>query len=250
MNKLEYISNLKNVKVILGNGFDLFCGLHTKYSDYFCKNIEKYCFVKKEYKKFKNFVRIGYFNIDERMLSLNIWDIFFSLNSDDNVEKCCYKWCDIEKLILSSLTPYSIIETDEQQIRVLPLISKINWNVINENLISNKRGDNDDDIFVIRILKEKMDSEHISVNDFYGYLLNQLKEFERDFGEFIYNQMHNRFLEKVNNSSSFPYSFYITNALKTLSMLSDINNIVSVDTFNYSQIESEKIKEVLKNING
>ena len=35
LSKKEVINNLKNVKLILGNGFDLHCGLKSKYSDYF-----------------------------------------------------------------------------------------------------------------------------------------------------------------------------------------------------------------------
>ncbi|MBQ7994734.1 MAG: helix-turn-helix domain-containing protein [Bacilli bacterium] len=35
MEKREYIHNLKNVKLVIGNGFDLHCGLKTSYKDYF-----------------------------------------------------------------------------------------------------------------------------------------------------------------------------------------------------------------------
>lgn len=33
--KQSVIQNLRNVKLIIGNGFDLKCKLKTKYSDYF-----------------------------------------------------------------------------------------------------------------------------------------------------------------------------------------------------------------------
>lgn len=33
--KESLVQNLKNVKLIIGNGFDLYCGLKTSYSDYF-----------------------------------------------------------------------------------------------------------------------------------------------------------------------------------------------------------------------
>ena len=31
----EYLFNLRNVKLVLGNGFDLHCGLKTRYKDFF-----------------------------------------------------------------------------------------------------------------------------------------------------------------------------------------------------------------------
>ena len=53
MNKIEFINSLKNVKVVIGNGFDLHCGLHTTYSDYYCKNYKKYLYIQDLYKKYE-----------------------------------------------------------------------------------------------------------------------------------------------------------------------------------------------------
>ena len=45
--KNEFIKKLDKVKVILGNGFDLHCGLYTKYSDFYCKHWKKLHRIKK-----------------------------------------------------------------------------------------------------------------------------------------------------------------------------------------------------------
>ena len=39
--KREIINELKNVKLVIGNGFDLYCGLKTSYSDYFNNDSSK-----------------------------------------------------------------------------------------------------------------------------------------------------------------------------------------------------------------
>ena len=38
MDKSEFIKSLQKVKIVIGNGFDLYCGLKTKYKDYFDHN--------------------------------------------------------------------------------------------------------------------------------------------------------------------------------------------------------------------
>ena len=39
--------DIKNVKIVLGNGFDLFCGLKTSYKDYYSFYGKKYAYLSK-----------------------------------------------------------------------------------------------------------------------------------------------------------------------------------------------------------
>ena len=94
-------SEPNGIKVVLGNGFDLFCGLDTKYIHFFKSEKEKYEEIGKWSESFKdikvyisgrsdNWKEFGpqyFFNID-----FNLWDIYFALAIGDKD----YNWCDIE----------------------------------------------------------------------------------------------------------------------------------------------------------
>ena len=51
-NKKKSIHNLTDLKLVLGNGFDLHCHIKTKYSDYFNTNKLKYEYILNWSKKF------------------------------------------------------------------------------------------------------------------------------------------------------------------------------------------------------
>lgn len=80
------LQNLKKVKLILGNGFDLFCGLKTSYSDYFECRKDIYKLVDDWITKMANDV-IGhpedrdkpgsYYRSDPCLERVNCWDLFF-----------------------------------------------------------------------------------------------------------------------------------------------------------------------------
>ena len=52
--KREIINELKNVKLVIGNGFDLYCGLKTSYSDYFNNDSSKNKVLEDWYNQFLN----------------------------------------------------------------------------------------------------------------------------------------------------------------------------------------------------
>lgn len=98
-----------DIKLVLGNGFDLFCELKTKYIDFFENEKEKYdeiknwgcSFIKKEDILY-HYVGGKVYNWKDLWLPLsnefNIWDLFFALGIGEED----YKWCDIETSMLNT----------------------------------------------------------------------------------------------------------------------------------------------------
>ena len=112
MDKKELIQKLDNVKLVIGNGFDLYCGLKTKYSDYFLHNISKNKILKQWIIDFAPKVRIyanftnkiekrSDFWVDfEHSEKANFWDIFFFIISYEETEIDNWTWYDIEKIMM------------------------------------------------------------------------------------------------------------------------------------------------------
>ena len=248
MKKEEYIKNLKKVKVVLGNGFDLHCGLHTKYSDYYCQNYKKFVFIQTEYKKYLNDDDYELDFNGELISQLNVWDVFFALNSSNNPKECKQRWCDIEKMMLRSLSKNEKVETDEVDVITL---SKISWESIKECIVYGRQELNHVDRFVVAFCKLKMELKHVHPNDFYLFLLSELKNFEKSFGEFIYHQLHISWYERCNyGQSTFLNGAYIDMAIDTLNDLCGEENLVGIDSFNYSYIHTEKMMTLIQHING
>lgn len=100
MNKEEFVKSLTKVKLVIGNGFDLHCGLHTRYYDYYCKKIQIFSFIKELYKSYE---KTNTINIDdEKIKDISTWSVFFALNSFRYTYTNERFWCDIERLMLSS----------------------------------------------------------------------------------------------------------------------------------------------------
>ena len=236
MYKKDYIRTLRRVKIVLGNGFDLRCGLHTTYSDYYCKNYHKYLYIQDLYFEYSKTDKINFDFQDEKIKLLNVWDIFFALNSSKYPKMCKQRWCDIEKMMLSSFANADVRIQNELKISGHD-ISKINWNTINDLLFSNKLGINHTDRFVVLFIKAKIEYQKRHLVDLYQFLLDELKDFEKQFGIFIYNQLHDSFLEETNHGEPFLNNKYIMMAQNTLNELCDKNNIVCIDSFNYSYID-------------
>ena len=79
MDKKEFVHSLNKVKLVLGNGFDLHCGLHTKYSDFYCWSIEKFLELRKMIKSYCDNGDMNFFEND-KINHINVWDIFFAIN--------------------------------------------------------------------------------------------------------------------------------------------------------------------------
>lgn len=248
--KEDYVKSLENVKIVLGNGFDLHCNLHTKYSDYYCKNFKKYLFIQKLYKDFSDEKNIVFDFDDIKFKKLNVWDIFFALNSSQDPRECKKRWCDIEKLMLSSFQNNQ--EKAEIEKAVLLLGSSIHWPTIKNYIINNYSPNNHMDMFVVKYVKEKMERLNLYPRSFYSFLLNELKLFEKSFGDFVYWQLHNKYLESINNNSKmFINAGYVERAVDTIGQLcNNIHNLVEIDSFNYSYVHNDNIHKKTQHING
>lgn len=236
--------NISSGKLVIGNGFDLYCGLKTKYEDFF--NYEK-----KIYDQCRRFLddtlNAGSYRMvsDRQIKNLKLhlenretfdshectfWNLYFYLrNIKEN-----RLWCDIEREILNGLT-------DENSIINAAI------NVINSFLENNEIIMEIDESFVLAkyyLLDNKKINQIINKEDYYRYLLKEIKRYELKFGEYVNKQL-------IENEDE-----YIRMAETIFYKLNKNNTILSLDSFNYTKIEDigDKILDfkidLVKHING
>lgn len=235
--KAHIIKNLKAVKLVFGNGFDLFCGLKTNYSDYFFSSKEKYDKVRmwieeiKKQDRYKSYLNINISNrkdfYPEDILDsdITVWDIFFVLKSpiiNDDV-----LWCQIEEEIKQSF-----VTSQKKE-------SLVVWDNVYKFLTRKFAFFIEDMTVNEAICACYLEHKYNCISDgeiFYDVLLKELKYFERKFGKYIKSQLLT------------PH--YKSNALLTICKLVNLNTVdfLSIDTFNYSVIDDRKL--IFNNING
>lgn len=214
--KREIVKNLSNKKIVLGNGFDLFCGLKTSYGDFFESQKENYSY-------FESFINAfhpnpqgrGYFlstitNINKLILN-TIWDLIFYLRSP---KKSKIDWCDIESIINNTFLNVGSIKWNN----ILTIIQK--KVVISMN-------DYKFEYICASFLELKYSINNlITEKEFYDLIYKELNIFECKFGKYIKN-------EQDQNEE------YINKSISTLSkFINYAKQIVSIDTFNYSNISN------------
>lgn len=252
--KREIINELKNVKLVIGNGFDLYCGLKTSYSDYFNNDSSKNKVLEDWYNQFLNNVQTYLqFSLDEASKSdcwnssgafefANIWDFFFHVVSRNNESIDTWRWCDIESKILEWL--YNSSDKNHSN-------SKANFKGIYE-IIKHKRANSNHDLrmcYLATIIYKKHDEKKfLDETEFYDFLLQELKKFECHFGEYIdklqFNSPYERFGVIAKNDA------YFEKALCTINELCNVSNLTSIDTFNYGIPCINELKNIVHNING
>lgn len=245
MDKREFVKSLSKVKIVVGNGFDLYCGLDTKYSDFFEGNYDKYSYIKRLFAEYlsKELDELSF--SDKEIEDYNVWDLFFALNSPDEPKNSNRNWCDIERMMLFS---FQDIQTEKPEQLYLFFSSKVQWKTIKGIASNNKTASNHEDAFVSLFAKERIKHLRNDPKSFYDFLLNDLKIFEKNFGEFIDKQIHYEFpkgfyMDAINTN-------YLCLAEATINKLCDINNLVVIDTFNYSDMCIENLKCPIQHING
>ena len=113
MNKYDYIHSLTQVKLILGNGYDLHCKLHSSYKDYLIKNRELYKYIHNLIDEYKTvFNDEAYFLKNETfkrvdLSNINLWDFIFALYDQYNDSSTC--WFNIEELIKKTLEQKDVL---------------------------------------------------------------------------------------------------------------------------------------------
>ena len=228
ISKKELIHNLKNVKLVIGNGFDLHCGLKTKYSDYFLYYNAKYEYIKKWIISFgseiianrfivKPFYELG--GTFERFDEVNIWDIIFEILSDE--ESFDFRWCDIETAMIDCLTDSAIdkIKIPHQKVNLLDV-----YNTIQDPDIDID-GVTPNFLALVTFVFRKRDFKSFAdETDYYEFLLNELRKFEINFGKYIKRQ-HDYFDNFINHHNSD----YDYKATETIKLLCNVDNLISID---------------------
>ena len=248
--KQKFISQLPKVKVILGNGFDLHCGLMSSYGNYFEYFKDKYNHIRKWIIEFESkFIDSGFESINladywidlKGVESINVWDIFFEIANDGSIDRKEARWCDIEDEMLKSFTTRNIASD-----------GAISWFDVFELVSANKypiRKPRDTVALSAFVLK-KLDGMDLKKNIyvFFEFLLSQLHLFEENFGKYLSRQ-HDYFDRFINHHNSN----YDEKALETISLFGEVGengNIVSIDSFNFGRFNNTKLDFVLRNING
>ncbi len=244
--KEEMIKKLANVKLIIGNGFDLYCGLKTSYYNYFMhdKNKNNYFlkwlndFESKAYSFMgKSSNRLVFWNEFQHLSITNVWDFYFFLmsrNRDKEIQE--WTWCDIETKIEESLL-------DLKKNNNL----KISWinifNIIKDGAIES---DAIDEVLLASIaFKINNCKPFYSIDEFYLFLLNELKKFEREFANYIWSLHQDRY-----GMVTAQEQMYKEHSKSLMDKLCDVNNLISIDSFNYDWVGDDRCKNLTYNING
>lgn len=252
IDKIDYIKNLPNIKLVIGNGFDIHCGLHSKYSHYFWLYRDLYGPIIEWYEKIENLFNDGPFkktqleNIPFKD-GLNVWDYFFSMFfviKKQNERK----WCDVEKTISASLfvlhnNPKTEKEIQENLISVNN--SPINWNEVYGALLANRKSIRNCNDVMAEVLRHFEFEKH----KYYPFLLSQLNEFEKRFGLFISKQVGKEI--SPGWGSTFTYSSKYLEAInQTMEEIATAGHIKSIDSFNYSYFPDRNLESITRHING
>ena len=242
--KEHAIKKLSNVKLVLGNGFDLHCGLETSYKNYFDSIPEKVESIFNWYKNFKDkaysyFSKVG--NTDDFWVDLgsyneiNVWDIYFVLNTIDEEKAITNKnWKDIEEMMYASLNDDKNTKFTKWS-EVIYILSDNSVTYFNHPAA----------VCIAAYLKKRGFKSFLSKTAFYEMLMEELRIFEKQFGFFIKKQiiLRERNPREINET-------YLDNVDNTISLLCNKNLLASIDSFNFSPMLIKKYEPIYSNING
>lgn len=144
--------------IVLGNGFDLTCGLKSKFSDFYAsRTVNTY-----EFNSITN---------DQR----NVWDLILS-----QVEKDDPLWCDIESLI--STFVFKDGNSDSRVDKMyLSSVRTINLTGQNESSVP------EDEVY--QFVARSLGKEYVPQDELTNYLFSSLKEYERSFSYYLEKQV-------------------------------------------------------------
>lgn len=252
MTKEEMIKDLKNVKLVIGNEYDLHCGLESSYADFFMRDVDKNNYFNKWLDELKKKINLDYLDAElteedfwmefKSIDQLNIWDLFFyiktKITNQNNTKK--WLWCDIETVMYDSLKSCNVKENDYISFRWEQV-----YKVVNKEMQANF------DCFEVyvmtKVIQKKRNMEKFkSIDEFYYYILNELNQFEKEFGKFINKKRY----PYGNIFAKMPNSDFVNRSKMTLQELCNVDNLVSIDSFNYDDIGVENLNKILHNING
>ena len=252
MTKEEMIKDLKNVKLVIGNGYDLHCGLKSSYADFFMRDADKNNYFNNWLDDFKEKINLNAFTTEQSkedvwvefksIDELNIWDLFFYIETKTTNQnnKEAWLWCDIETVMYNSLKSYDSRECNTNLFRWEHVYKAITKKMPKEFKFWK--------IYVMdKVILEKRNMEGFkNIDEFYYYILDELNQFEKEFGMFIDKKryLYSNFLLKIPNTD------FEKRSKMTLQELCNVDNLVSIDSFNYDDIGDENLNKILHNING
>lgn len=252
MTKEEMIKDLKNVKLVIGNGYDLHCGLESSYADFFMRDADKNNYFNKWLDDFKEKINLNAFTTEQSkedvwvefksIDELNIWDLFFYIETKTTNQnnKEAWLWCDIETVMYNSLKSYDSRECNTNLFRWEHVYKAITKKMPKEFKFWK--------IYVMaKVILEKRNMEGFkNIDEFYCYILDELNQFEKEFGKFIDKKRYpyRNFLTKIPNTD------FEKRSKMTLQELCSVDNLVSIDSFNYDDIGDDNLNKLLHNING
>lgn len=246
------IKDLKNVKLVIGNGYDLHCGLKSSYADFFMRDADKNNYFNNWLDDFKEKINLNAFTTEQSkedvwvefksIDELNIWDLFFYIETKTTNQnnKEAWLWCDIETVMYNSLKSYDSRECNTNLFRWEHVYKAITKKMPKEFKFWK--------IYVMaKVILEKRNMEGFkNIDEFYYYILDELNQFEKEFGMFIDKKRYSysNFLLKIPNTD------FEKRSKMTLQELCNVDNLVSIDSFNYDDIGDENLNKILHNING
>ena len=239
MKKDVFVKSLPNVKVVIGNGFDLNAGLMTSYSDFFNYRIEDWKILRKwidtfwnKYFTNRSITGTPLLEIEDSFQHLdnaNVWEVYFVMISDQGTN---FLWCDIESSIKRSITGEN---------------SLLNWPAIFNYVNKNYQPESKNEAALAKFVYDKHGGKPFTgEGEYYSFLLEQLKIFEVGFGNYVKRQL-NYFQGSFPPIPNRPYEDY---ALTLLKHLCDPEKLVAIDTFNYDSFGPKNICEKIRHING
>lgn len=207
---------MAKVLLVVGNGFDLACGLESSFSQYLgsiyykdifenIKKIENKLTEDLKYpSKYDGYALYSNYKFDFSMDNITFWDMFFVLSKIEKI----YGWCDFEKNIKTFISEF--------------LDSNHN---IYEDICKNRVKSDTylDNFFKFKFVMYKYIEEK-NIKD--SVLFEQLKEYEGRFGKYIYSQQNNHF--DYNERARFLIE-------KMLDSRND-DIVTYINTFNYSDL--------------
>lgn len=178
---------MKNLVLIIGNGFDLQCGLKSSYNDFF------------EDKKKNNEIYRLYFNsndifwteiirvpLQQLLNNFSIWNMLFILKSNNYLDK---RWCDIEKEILDTF----LIGEGNRCFWDHVLLNYDNLK-LEPKFISNEGSI---ELKLAYLLAYSYKYEINDINQLVEILFIHLKNFEENFSQYLQNQLNTDYEDKT-----------------------------------------------------
>jgi hypothetical protein len=226
--------------LIIGNGFDLHCGLQSSYSNFFDSEsrTSDFSIFKNDFAEDRSHFRSGAYPLITEICSFSssesVWRVFFwCLGLLRGSQSQFQRWCDVENEIRQSLLPKSPLVSSFWQ-EVYSLVSS-NW----ETHRSLSLGTEENFLYqwmasYIVNNKKACFKNHPDAENFYAFLLEELAAFEKHFGFYLRDEV-------------ISHPDYRENAASFVQQLCG-NDSVIIESFNFTAPSIKNVK--IRNLHG